>query len=185
MQELYEPFPRLDPYHGVVLLEGEPALCIWGGENDLISAAERRRELTSKVDLFDSYQGEWKSASICGSPPLGVDSGASASDDHFLYVYGGHDGAAHHGSLHQLDMHTCTWTELSRHTADHGPTRKVGCRMVLYQHKLVLFGGYLNSSGQNTWTNELHTFDLKKGKCSSYLLQLRYQEPYPHCFLYN
>ena len=57
------------------------------------------------------------------------------------------------------------------------PRKKIGCRMVCYGQKLVLFGGRCDTTGPtqpgagyesdefgSMYTNELHTFDLNEGE---------------------
>ena len=99
-----------------------------------------------------------------------------------LYIYGGSDGLRSHNSLHQLDTMSWTWKYLP---CDATPMPKTGCRMVVHDNKLVLFGGHGFPSGSIQqgskftrdkrfrdgagWTNELHTFDLRQGEIS-YLL---------------
>lgn len=90
--------------------------------------------------------------------------GAWASNDHYFYAFGGDDAPSFNqesycGSLHQLDVHTLTWTQLAAHTPD-GPTKKSGSRMFYHQHSLFLFGGY----GIHGATNELHAYNLAEGE---------------------
>ena len=130
----------------------------------------------SRVHLFDPYQESWCEATTQGPTPPGLYNGACASSRHNLYVFGGYDGAERHGSLHQLDTSTLCWSILSTT----GPMRKVGSRMISYDDQLLLFGGHGVPSGSTQpgaefvndtrytsgtgWTNELHTFSLKKGE---------------------
>ena len=101
--------------------------------------------------------------------------GASASTGGHLYLYGGTDGSAYQNCFYQLDTQLLKWQQLS----NAGPMKKVGCRMVVYGRKLILFGGYgvpshpsqqdfVKSSrltDGSGWTNELHSFDLEEGEC--------------------
>ena len=91
-------------------------------------------------------------------------------------MYGGGDGSRALNSLHQLDTQSWTWSELAKS----GSMRKTGCRMIAFDRKLLLFGGYgypsrsthpgakfikdSKSSSGRGWTNELHLFDLKEGE---------------------
>ena len=91
-------------------------------------------------------------------------------------MYGGDDESRYLNSFHQLDTQSWTWNELTKSS----PMWKNGCRMVAFDRKLLLFGGYGYSSGPTQpgaefiesskstngmgWTNELHLFDLKKSE---------------------
>ena len=75
-----------------------------------------------------------------------------------LYTYGGLDeGENDQGTLHLLDTRSRRWKLIS---SEGGPMRKRGSRMIVYDSKIVLFGG----RGDSGWTNELHTFNLKEGE---------------------
>ena len=87
-------------------------------------------------------------------------------------MYGGSDGSRDLNSLHQLDTQSWTWSDLKS-----GPMRKFACRMIAFDRKLLLFGGYgipsaptqpgakfIKDSNDTDVTNELHLFDLKEGE---------------------
>ena len=166
----FEPSPRWGQFSAVV----EGKLCVYGGRTD--DFRRKKSGLASSVHSFDGLLESWSSEDTGGVPPPRLYNGACASAGHHVYVYGGHDGSAPQGSLHQLDTRTWTWKQLS----STGPMRKSGCRMVSYGSNLVLFGGYGIPSGPTQpgaefvkssmytdgrgWTNELHTFDLIKGE---------------------
>ena len=166
-----EPSPRWGQFSAVV----EGKLCVYGGiTKDFL---KEKGWLASSVHSFDELLESWSSEDTGGDvPPPGVYDGACASAGYHVYVYGGHDGSARQGSLHQLNTRTRTWKQLS----STGPMRKTGCRMVSYGSNLVLFGGFGIPSGPTQpgaefvkssrstdgrgVTNELHTFDLIKGE---------------------
>ena len=148
-------------------------LYVWGGHTK--DFTERKRELASTVHCYDSLLETWTANTCSGDPPPGLYLGACATAGHHVYVYGGYDGVSYHNSLHQLDTRTLTWRELSR-----AHTKKIGCRMVAHDKKLILFGGRGIPSGLTQpgaefvvgerhsdgrgLTNELYTFDLTLGK---------------------
>ena len=165
-----EPSPRWGQFSAVV----EGKLCVYGGRTK--DFVKEKSGLASSVHSFDGLLESWYTEDTGGVPPPGLHGGACASAGHHVYVYGGTDGSAYQGSLHQLDTRTWTWKQLS----STGPMRKVGCWMVAYGSNLVLFGGYAIPSGPTQpgaefvkgskytdgsgRTNELHTFDLIKGE---------------------
>ena len=165
-----EPSPRFGQFSAVV----EGKLCVYGGRtNDF---RKEKSGLASSVHSFDGLLESWYRKDTGGVPLPGLYHGACASDGHYVYVYGGSNGSARQGFLHQLDTRTWTWKQLS----SSGPMRKTGCKMVAYGSNLVLFGGRGIPSGPTQpgaefvkksnytdgrgWTNELHTFDLIKGE---------------------
>ena len=166
-ERLYEPSPRAFAFAAPA---GGRAY-MWGGLADDFSA--RKAEMAATVEIFDADTEKWTRTLTTGSrPPVGLYGGATASDDHRIYIFGGFDVTSRHNSLHQLDTLTSDWKQLSPAHTLGGPMRKEGSRMVYYQDQLVLFGGRGAPSGYTQpgasydggWTNELHVFDLRKGK---------------------
>ena len=154
-----EPFSRV--YHFSAAVEGE--LVVWGGRKETLSFVERCA-LASSVHRFNPAQASWTEQK-CSDPPPRLCGGACASVGHHCYVYGGEDEEEMQCSLHQLDVRSMTWKELS----SAGPSSKVGCRMVPYGKTLVLFGGYGSPTQPGVqwhggYTNELHTFEMEEGE---------------------
>ena len=160
----YEPSPRSLPFAAPV--EGE--LYLYGGRTDDFN---ERPESSTDLEIFDPKLETWRSVKTKGHPPPLLYDGACASSDHHLYICCGFDNSSHHNSLYQLDTRTLTWTELSSSDRS-GPRKKIGCSMVCYKQKLVLFGGECDTTGptqtgasyEARFTNELHTFDLNEGE---------------------
>ena len=139
---------------------------MWGGRTRNFTR-QGKKDLRSIVHLFSPLQESWTEQRCDGPPPPGMYDGACAFAGHHYYVYGGYDGKDRQCSLHQLDILSMTWKQLS----SRGPSRKDGCEMVTYMNKLILFGGFgvpLSCTPPTQWnetcTNELHTFDLERGK---------------------
>ena len=167
-----EPSPRERCFSAPV--KGE--FCVWGGRTK-----KEKKDLRSTVHCFNPVQESWTAKKCSGPPPPGLYEGACTFAGHHLYVYGGHDGKSFQCTLHQLDMSSMTWKQLS----SAGPSRKYGCDMVIYKNKLILFGGYgdpLASTQPAQWngkyTNELHTFDLEEGEsvCGVYISGVEQQQ---------
>lgn len=175
-----EPPPRWAHFSAAV----EDHVVLYGGSISTRHFWRDKSATTSKVHLFDPYLESWCEAATQGPPPPGhgFNQGACASSGHNFYTFGGQ--AAHevewHGSLHQLNINTLTWSTLPT-TSTAGPMGKSGCKMISHDDQLLLFGGYGAPSGptqpgaeflkdtrfpsyDNGWTNELHTFCLKGGE---------------------
>ena len=151
---------------------------LWGGlSRDLLRGKVSLKDHTSSVFAFDSYLETWSYLNAGGTPPSGLYSSSCASSGHYLYTFGGFtSNRKYTGSLHQLDTRTSMWTELAKD----GPMKKSYSSMVVYNNQLIVFGGCGIPSGpiqpgsafvMNTnatdgrgWTNEMHSFNLKRGK---------------------
>ncbi len=157
-----EPEARTQHFSAVVCGK----LYIWGGgtRNTVSDIHARKRDNPSRVDIFDPNIEEWASVTTTGPPPPGLFSGACASYQQCLYTYGGNTRSLDTACLHQLDSRTHTWSQLSYALLSGGPVKKSGCKMVCVKGMLVLFGGSVNHG----FTDELHTYDLKKGNNITY-----------------
>jgi hypothetical protein len=163
-----EPSPRWGHYSGVV----EDKLHLWGG-----CTKDFPEGSASSSHSFDPLLEVWDAQTFNGAQPPGLYRGASASAGDYVYVCCGHDGSRLQSSLYQLDTKLGTWKELSRD----GPMMgKVGCEMISYNSKLLLFGGrgyptgptqpgaeFVKDSRRTSgvgWSNECHVFDMKEGE---------------------
>lgn len=163
-----KPFLRWDPFTTTV----EGHFCTWGG-----CTKDFSKEKSSTLHIFNPKLEIWGDISTTGSPSPGLYSGACASVGHNLYLFGGTNGLHFNNSLHRLNTKTSTWTRL---VGDCPPMKKIGCGMITYSGKLLLFGGYgypsgLKQSGPEFiecsmyddgrgWSNELDVFDIKEGE---------------------
>ena len=170
-ESLYEPDPRYRPYSSVI--NGD--LCVWGG----------KAVATTSLQVYHPYLESWRQLHTRGSPPPGLGIGASAHSENYLYVYSGvKDDGSYSGCLHRLDTKTSSWTQLAAHSAD-APMKKAGCGMIVYENSVIIIGGCGIRNGPiqpgSEWrkgrdnyddedpntkglTNEMHKYDLTKGK---------------------
>ena len=172
----YEPVSRWGPLSTVA----NNHIYMWGGYSKGFTSKSKNKEAEAKMEIFDPIKEQWKQATTRGSVPPKVNEGACASSGTHLYTYGGNSGFSDSGCLHQLDIATLTWKEIYSHKSD-GPMKKIGSGMVIHGNKIVLFGGHgipskssiqagsqfakndLFTDGHGK-TNELHLYDMKKGK---------------------
>ena len=144
-----EPSPRIRHFSAAVV----DKLYVWGGDGGLGESV-----VTSIVHHYDPDSETWNTNTCEGPHPPGIRTGACASAGHHLYTYGGLDeGLNVQGTLHLLDTRSRRWKLIS---SEGGPMKKAGSRMIIYDSKIVLFGGF----GESGRTNELHTFNLKEGE---------------------
>ena len=102
-----EPSPRWA--HFSTAVEGK--VYAYGGRTKGFKG--ERNHLASTVHLFNPCQESWQERRPEGTPPPGFQSGACASAGHHAYFYGGVYGTEVHGSLHQLNTNTLTWSTLT------------------------------------------------------------------------
>ena len=171
-QATFEPKPTSIGSSAVILGQ----LHQWGGrKGDTISA-----------DVFNFHSELWKTITTQGAQPPGLHSAASAGSEHCLYTYGGRaEDNSLSGCLHRLDTKTSTWSQLAPHSAD-SPMKKFLSGMIVYKNWVIVIGGngipqgplqpgskwnkFKGDSGRGV-TNEMHKFDLSKGR-------------YKHCLNY-
>ncbi len=171
-----EPSPRWGHFSS----PSQGMLYMYGGLT--IDFYQKKDELASMAHSYDPYLETWQDFTTSGTHPPGLYNGSCASVGHNLYLFGGYDGAHHQNSLYQLDTRALEWTRL----ASGGPMPKVGCEMIAYDNKLMVFGGYGTPYGSiqegseflsdsrhvegRGWTNELHLFDINEGMAKARLL---------------
>ncbi len=178
----YEPSPRLFPF--TASIGGK--LYMWGGLTEDRSERGNRRVQTV-MEVFDPYIEVWSHQPTTGTPPpLGLHAGACAAIAHSMYLCCGVDGSSHHNTLHGLSVATRKWRGIGVRNPSEGPMRKRACQMVVYEGKLVLFGGYGIPSHRmqpgasfsknprftdwRGWSNELHVIQPSEGM--SYFFKL-------------
>ena len=111
---------------------------MWGGyQTDLTYEhdSEKKRAITSVVEVCHLPTGKWEQKRTTGKPPLGVWGYASAVIGNEIYFFGGacnHDNC-HHNSLHSLNVPTLEWKEHFSTSSHHGPMMKRGASMVALQ----------------------------------------------------
>ena len=144
--QMAQPSPRNLHFSAAIV----DKLYVWGGLGKSV--------VTSIVHHYDPDSKTWTTNTCEGPHPPGIHSGSCASAGHHLYTYGGEDeGWNYQGTLHLLDTRSRRWKLIS---SEGSPMKKAGCGMIIYDSKIVLFGGHGNSGD----TNELHTFNLKEGE---------------------
>ena len=147
--QMAQPSPRSYHFSAVVV----DKLYVWGGDRGRSESV-----VTSIVHHYDPDSETWNTNTCEGPHPPGIREGACASAGHHLYTYGGYsEGVNVQGTLHLLDTRSRRWKLIS---SEGGPMKKSGCGMIIYDSKIVVFGG-IGNSGR---TNELHTFNLKEGE---------------------
>ena len=163
----FEPKPKFAASSAVILGQ----LHQWGGrEDDTISA-----------DVFNFHSELWKTVTTQGAPPPSLMFAASAGSEHYLYTYGGMVEVESLGCLHRLDTKTSTWSQLAAHSAN-SPMKKFSSGMIVYKNWVIVIGGrgiphgplqpgskwtaLGDDSGEGV-TNEMHKFDLNKGRITA------------------
>lgn len=115
---------------------------------------------------YDIEKQEWKLVSSPNSPPPRSAHQAVAWKN-YLYIFGGEftspnqERFHHYKDIWVLDLKTNQWEQLNYKGA---PSPRSGHRMVLYKHKVIVFGGFYDTLREVRYLNDLHVFDLDQFK---------------------
>ncbi|KAL2515207.1 Galactose oxidase/kelch repeat superfamily protein [Forsythia ovata] len=115
---------------------------------------------------YDVEKQEWKLISSPNSPPP-RSAHQAVSWKNYLYVYGGEftspnqERFHHYKDFWMLDLKTNQWDQLNYKGC---PSPRSGHRMVLYKHKIIVFGGFYDTLREVRYFNDLHVFDLDQFK---------------------
>ncbi|VAH33497.1 unnamed protein product [Triticum turgidum subsp. durum] len=115
---------------------------------------------------YDVEKNEWKLVSSPNSPPPRSAHQTVAWKNN-IYMFGGEFTSPNQERFHHykdfwtLDLKTNQWEQI---LAKGCPSARSGHRMVLYKHKIVLFGGFYDTLREVRYYNDLHVFDLDNFK---------------------
>ncbi|EOA13028.1 hypothetical protein CARUB_v10026024mg [Capsella rubella] len=115
---------------------------------------------------YDVDKQEWKLISSPNSPPPRSSHQAVAWKN-YLYIFGGEftspnqERFHHYKDFWMLDVKTNQWEQLNLKGC---PTPRSGHRMVLYKHKIIIFGGFYDTLREVRYYNDLYVFDLDQYK---------------------
>ncbi|XP_010555531.1 PREDICTED: kelch domain-containing protein 4 [Tarenaya hassleriana] len=115
---------------------------------------------------YDVDKHEWKLISSPNSPPPRSAHQAVAWKN-YLYIFGGEftspnqERFHHYKDFWMLDLKTNQWEQLNLKGC---PSPRSGHRMVLYKHKIIIFGGFYDTLREVRYYNDLYVFDLDQYK---------------------
>ncbi|TKY73605.1 Kelch domain-containing protein 4 [Spatholobus suberectus] len=115
---------------------------------------------------YDVEKLEWKLVSSPNSPPPRSAHQAVAWKN-YIYIFGGEftspnqERFHHYKDFWMLDLKTNQWEQLNLKGC---PSPRSGHRMVLYKHKIILFGGFYDTLREVRYYNDLFVFDLDQFK---------------------
>ncbi|XP_048558012.1 kelch domain-containing protein 4 [Triticum urartu] len=115
---------------------------------------------------YDVEKNEWKLVSSPNSPPPRSAHQTVAWKNN-IYMFGGEFTSPNQERFHHYkdfwthDLKTNQWEQI---LAKGCPSARSGHRMVLYKHKIVLFGGFYDTLREVRYYNDLHVFDLDNFK---------------------
>ncbi|XP_020691050.1 kelch domain-containing protein 4 isoform X1 [Dendrobium catenatum] len=115
---------------------------------------------------YDVEKNEWKLISSPNSPPPRSAHQAIAWKNN-IYIFGGEftspnqERFHHYKDFWMLDLKTNQWEQLLLKGC---PTARSGHRMVIYKHKIIIFGGFYDTLREVRYYNDLHVFDLDQFK---------------------
>ncbi|XP_010930020.3 uncharacterized protein [Elaeis guineensis] len=115
---------------------------------------------------YDVEKNEWKLVSSPNSPPPRSAHQAVAWKNN-IYIFGGEftspnqERFHHYKDFWMFDLKTNQWEQLLIKGC---PSARSGHRMVLYKHKIIVFGGFYDTLREVRYFNDLHVFDLDQFK---------------------
>ncbi|KAK7411051.1 hypothetical protein VNO78_02404 [Psophocarpus tetragonolobus] len=115
---------------------------------------------------YDVEKLEWKLVTSPNSPPPRSAHQAVAWKN-YIYIFGGEftspnqERFHHYKDFWMLDLKTNQWEQLNLKGC---PSPRSGHRMVLYKHKIILFGGFYDTLREVRYYNDLFVFDLDQFK---------------------
>lgn len=115
---------------------------------------------------YDVEKQAWKLISSPNSPPPRSAHQAVAWKN-YLYIFGGEftspnqERFHHYRDFWMLDLKTNQWEQLNLKGC---PGPRSGHRMVLYKHKIIVFGGFYDTLREVRYYNDLFVFDLDQYK---------------------
>ncbi|BBM99560.1 hypothetical protein MPTK1_1g22040 [Marchantia polymorpha subsp. ruderalis] len=111
---------------------------------------------------YNAEKAEWKHVSSPNSPPPRSAHQAVAWKNN-LFIFGGEftspnqEKFHHYKDLWKFDLTTNTWEQLNLKGA---PSPRSGHRMIMYKHKIILFGGFYDTLREVRYFNDLYVLDL-------------------------
>ena len=164
-------------------------LYLWAGElGDLpkVHDRDRKRKLTSNIELYHVPSGQWSIKPTSGKPPLGVSGYSCSAVNDKIYYFGGYCGHdnCYHNSLNELDTVTAKWKELQPTNDDILVMMRGYGGMITIEddgiHCLLMIGGqgsqptvelpdtkYVQLQNGTVFTNEQNMYNLFTGKYAS------------------
>ena len=122
-------------------------LYLWvGAQRDLprIHNNDKKREVTSNIELYHLPSGQWSIEPTSGKPPLGVWGYFCSAVNDKIYYFGGYCGHDNcfHNSLNELDTVTAKWKELQPTNDDILVMKRGdGGMIIIEDHCLLMIGG--------------------------------------------
>ncbi|XP_039133659.1 kelch domain-containing protein 4 [Dioscorea cayenensis subsp. rotundata] len=160
-----ENVPRPSPRSNCSLILNplkESELIVYGGE----FYNGKKTYVYGDLYRYDIEKNEWKSISSPNSPPPRSAHQAVAWKN-YIYIFGGEftspnqERFHHYKDFWMLDLRTNQWEQLLQKGC---PSARSGHRMVLYKHKIIVFGGFYDTLREVRYFNDLHVFDLDQFK---------------------
>ena len=188
-------------FHSTEILEGD--LYLWGGNQEGLPTVhdnERKRSITTKVDVFSLSTLKWTKTVTTGTPPAGVMDYGTAVIGQDMFVFGGRCdglGKCSHNELYALNTDSRVWRKIP---CTDGPMEKSSCGFISYSYQgtdylLALGGRAMKQPTQqqqhslyipcyddfdffyyrgNYYTNEIYTMTMTNSQGNVYMYMYNY-----------
>ena len=123
----------------------------WGGDQKDLSKVhcnEKKKKITSSIDLFHLPTLKWERRSTTGTPPAGALGYACTNIGNNTFYYGGccKIDECYHNNLYELNSINNNWREFVNITPDNVPMKKIYCGMISFKtngkDNLLVLGGF-------------------------------------------
>ncbi|MCO5578073.1 hypothetical protein L7F22_031911 [Adiantum nelumboides] len=152
-------------------------LIVFGGEHN----NGNKTFVYNDLYRYNAEKDQWKHVSSPNSPPP-RSAHQAVGWKNSVFVFGGEFASPnqerfhHYKDLWRFDLATNTWEQLLLKGC---PSPRSGHRMVLYKHKIILFGGFYDTLREVRYFNDMYVLDLDKYKWQEIKPKLGMQWPSP------
>ena len=136
-------------YHSTINLDGK--LYSWGGDRlnmPFEHDSDKKRNLTSFVEIFDIPSLSWSRVSTVGIPPAAMRDYSCASISDTVYYFGGQCEPAecYHNNMFAFSTTGNKWNEILYNNTNNTPMKKAGSGMISFssdkEDYLLTIGGF-------------------------------------------
>ena len=166
--------------------------------------SDKKRNLTSFVEVFDIPSLSWSRVSTVGIPPAAMMDYSCASISDTVYYFGGQckPSDCYHNNVFAFSTTGNKWNEILYTDTKNTPMKKIGSRMISFsidkEDYLLTIGGFgptpasIPSHSVYTphpkvpnrmYTNEANVLCVSSSPCITVFFQLYYDNNYICCFL--
>ena len=133
----------------------------FGDFNNSLSGDVHWQHFNNQLLCFDPSNEEWTNPQCYGMVPEPRARHATTASQEKVWLYGGNYFIRCFNTLHELNMHSCTWTLIQSQKIQ---PQRLACTLTISDDKLILHGGSnaFHKIFSDTWIVDLETKMWKK-----------------------